>query len=214
MSLHSYIIYVQYFTIKSPPIFSRSPSKPLLFPLRSQPGHDIKGHFRPLFCSSFGPSHTSPSQPHPNTPAICSREFLCMSCCCWQENKANSSEFQVLKLRQAISPLWLHTSCFLCLEDPSLQSSPGSFLAVLALLIYSKPSPLAHIQCPAYALTIPKAHLYTAFTLCFCFGLCHVSCGILAPRPGIKPAPPALEARSPNHWTAGKSLYSTYHTLQ
>ena len=200
MSLHSYIIYVRYFTIKSPPIFSRPPSKPLLFPLRSQPGHDIKGRFR----------HASPSQPHPNTPAICSREFLCKSCCCWQEDKANSSEeFQVLKLRQALSPLWPHTSCFL-----SLQSSPGSFLPVLALLIYSEPSPLAHIQCPAYALTVPEAHLYTAFTLCFRFGLCHVSCGILAPWPGIKPGPPAVEARSPNHWTAGKSLYSTYHTLQ
>ena len=30
----------------------------------------------------------------------------------------------------------------------------------------------------------------------------HVACGILVPRPGIKPAPPAVEARSPNHWTA------------
>ena len=79
MSLHSYIIYVQYFTIKSPTIFSRPPSKPLLFPLCSQPGDDIKGHLRPLFCSSFCPSHASPSQLHPNTPAIRSRnssEFL------------------------------------------------------------------------------------------------------------------------------------------
>ena len=41
---------------------------------------------------------------------------------------------------------------------------------------------------------------------CFvCFGffwLCHMACGILVPRPGIKPMPPAVEAWSPNHWTA------------
>ena len=28
-----------------------------------------------------------------------------------------------------------------------------------------------------------------------------VACGILVPRPGIKPIPPALGAWSPNHWT-------------
>ena len=27
-------------------------------------------------------------------------------------------------------------------------------------------------------------------------------CGILAPRPGIKPVPPAVEAQGPSHWTA------------
>ena len=27
------------------------------------------------------------------------------------------------------------------------------------------------------------------------------ACGLLAPRPGIKPRPPAVEAQSPNHWT-------------
>ena len=30
----------------------------------------------------------------------------------------------------------------------------------------------------------------------------HAACGILVPRPGIEPTPPAVEARSPNHWTA------------
>ena len=33
------------------------------------------------------------------------------------------------------------------------------------------------------------------------FGPHHTACGILAPRPGIEPAPPAVEAWSPNHWT-------------
>ena len=29
---------------------------------------------------------------------------------------------------------------------------------------------------------------------------CCTACGILVPRPGIEPTPPALEAWSPNHW--------------
>ena len=38
----------------------------------------------------------------------------------------------------------------------------------------------------------------------FCFfGRC-AACGILAPQPGIEPMPPAVEAWSPNHWTAGE----------
>ena len=28
------------------------------------------------------------------------------------------------------------------------------------------------------------------------------ACRILVPRPGIEPGPPAVEAPSPNHWTA------------
>ena len=27
------------------------------------------------------------------------------------------------------------------------------------------------------------------------------ACGILVPRPGMEPMPPAVEAQSPNHWT-------------
>ena len=34
------------------------------------------------------------------------------------------------------------------------------------------------------------------------FWLCHVACGIFVPLPGIEPAPPAVEARSLNHWTS------------
>ena len=34
-----------------------------------------------------------------------------------------------------------------------------------------------------------------------------MACGILAPRPGIKLAPPPLQARSLNHWTARQVLY-------
>ena len=30
----------------------------------------------------------------------------------------------------------------------------------------------------------------------------HTACGILVPRPGIKPVTPAVDMWSPNHWTA------------
>ena len=39
------------------------------------------------------------------------------------------------------------------------------------------------------------------FIFIFFFWPCLASCGILVPRPGIEPAPPALETRSPNHRT-------------
>ena len=44
-------------------------------------------------------------------------------------------------------------------------------------------------------------------------------CGILVPRPGITPAPPALEAQSLNYWTAREvptiTVYILYlHLLQ
>ena len=37
--------------------------------------------------------------------------------------------------------------------------------------------------------------------LFFYFWLHHAACGILIPRPGIEPMPPAVEVRSLNHWT-------------
>ena len=42
----------------------------------------------------------------------------------------------------------------------------------------------------------------------FFFSLCHMVCGILVPRPGIKPMSPAVEEQSPNHWTVGEVLVS------
>ena len=35
----------------------------------------------------------------------------------------------------------------------------------------------------------------------FFFLLRHMVCGILVPRPGIKPTSPAVEEQSPNYWT-------------
>ena len=37
------------------------------------------------------------------------------------------------------------------------------------------------------------------FHTILCFG--HTACGILVLQPGIKPAPPAVEKQSLNHWT-------------
>ena len=36
------------------------------------------------------------------------------------------------------------------------------------------------------------------------FWLCRTACGILVPRPGMKPGPSAVEVQSPNHRTAGE----------
>ena len=38
----------------------------------------------------------------------------------------------------------------------------------------------------------------------------HEACGILAPRPGIKPVPPALEGEVLTTGPSGKSLFSQF----
>ena len=38
------------------------------------------------------------------------------------------------------------------------------------------------------------------------------ACGILVPQPGIEPVPPAMEARSPNHWTTREFPESVFIT--
>ena len=48
----------------------------------------------------------------------------------------------------------------------------------------------------------------------FFFWLCLAACGILVPWPGIIPAPPAVEARSPNHWTTREVPTSTLLTFE
>ena len=40
----------------------------------------------------------------------------------------------------------------------------------------------------------------------FLFG-CITASGILVPQPGIEPMPPAVEAQSPDHWTAREVPY-------
>ena len=44
-------------------------------------------------------------------------------------------------------------------------------------------------------------YYFILFYFILCFRPRHMACGILVPRPGIKPVPPALGAWSHNHWT-------------
>ena len=51
-------------------------------------------------------------------------------------------------------------------------------------------------------------HFILLLLLLFLF--CHVAYRILVPRPGVEPMPPALEARSLNHWTAREVPYNPH----
>ena len=56
----------------------------------------------------------------------------------------------------------------------------------------------------AYSIPLPAFELGDSnlfFSFIFIFWPCCMTCGILASRAGIEPAPPELEARSLNHWT-------------
>ena len=44
----------------------------------------------------------------------------------------------------------------------------------------------------------------------FFFFFCRAACGILVPRPGIEPTPPAMGARSLNTGPPGKSLFFSF----
>ena len=51
------------------------------------------------------------------------------------------------------------------------------------------------------SLTTPSPRsVYSFFLSSFVFRPCHATCGLLVPRPGIEPTPPAQEHSHPNHW--------------
>ena len=62
-------------------------------------------------------------------------------------------------------------------------------------------------------------HCYNIVSvLCFWgFFFCHLACGILAPWPGIEPAPPTLKGEVLNHWTTREvpqiKTFNTYSHL-
>ena len=49
--------------------------------------------------------------------------------------------------------------------------------------------------------------LYIVLIAILIFLPCHEACGILVPRPGIEPVPPALEVQSLNHGPPGKAWH-------
>ena len=90
------------------------------------------------------------------------------------------------------------------LSQHLVHSSISTNLPVLSF-IYRSGSP--SLTLTSRESTFPRVSLYTIlFYLCyFAFWPCHAACGILVPQPGIEPTPPAVEAWSPNHWTARKA---------
>ena len=61
--------------------------------------------------------------------------------------------------------------------------------------------PLSHFG-PASPSPSPYPQVHSLVGLCLYSRPCRAACGILVPRPGIEPVPPAVEAWSLNHWTA------------
>ena len=82
----------------------------------------------------------------------------------------------------------------------------SSHLSLLCLLSLETTVPTSfsdhflHLNKNTYPMKIGVFFYF--FSLAVPYGLS----GILAPRPGIKPRPSAVRARSPNNWTPGKSL--------
>ena len=75
-------------------------------------------------------------------------------------------------------------------------------------------SMLSAVLCPA-PFCVPLFPFYFSFSFSLSFFLFfwahHSARGILVPQPGIEPAPPAVEARSLNHWTA-REVPSSSHS--
>ena len=103
------------------------------------------------------------------------------------------------------------------LPDPPLFLTCTTFISFSALVIpWNDLDNLLPVQAPSFPLdSLPwgqkgKGNLFLFCSLFFFFfnvlATCHATCGILAPRPGIETAPPALEARSLNHWTTREVL--------
>ena len=60
---------------------------------------------------------------------------------------------------------------------------------------------LARASQPSFGLFYFLIFKVYIFFVCLFFWPHHATCRILVPRPGMESGPPAVEARSPNHWT-------------
>ena len=54
---------------------------------------------------------------------------------------------------------------------------------------------------------------FKQFILFKIFLPCCVACGIIVPRPGIKPVRPVVKAESPSHWIAREVLWTSFFRL-
>ena len=90
----------------------------------------------------------------------------------------------------------------------SLEISPFS-LVVFHFLKYI----LFGINIATSAVLCLVFHSISFSILFLSFWPCRVTCRMLVPRPGIEPMPPAVEAQSPNHWTAREFPLSFYFLL-
>ena len=90
--------------------------------------------------------------------------------------------------------------CFYKVHGDSTGSREGILLLMEQLHSPRAPFPLWALGL-AWTFSAFCVCVYIVFVFNF-FWLYHATCGILVPRPGIEPGPPAVEAWSPNHWTA------------
>ena len=75
---------------------------------------------------------------------------------------------------------------------------------MLYTLMHSRRSPSSKVLCLAEIIENILFHLILFIYLFIFFWPCHMACRVLAHRPGIEPAPPAVGVRRLNHWTAGE----------
>ena len=96
--------------------------------------------------------------------------------------------------------MWLFSSVW-CVGITQLVSgflSEGIALCVAVHLVY--PNEGWGSSGPFYVASLVPSLIWSR-SFFFFWPRC-TACGILIPWPGIEPRPPAVEARSPNHWTA------------
>ena len=94
-----------------------------------------------------------------------------------------------------------------CLLTPLLGAQEGIFWILLSfsfcyccfLMLYK--DPLTHWFSTLLE-SDPFENLFSFYFFIFIFWPCHTACGILVPRPGTEPVPPAAETQSLNNWTA------------